>query len=82
MVNRDAPIEFNPALQLGLKYFFITYSVVNMREILITLIILRLPVQPNPLCPVAYHLDRLLSPIADSMRFSKNIYTPTEGMYY
>ncbi len=33
----------------------------------------------NPLCPVAYHLDRLLAPIGDSMRFSKNIYTPTEG---
>jgi hypothetical protein len=39
-------------------------------------------ITPNFYCPVAYHFDRLLSPLADNMRFSKNIYTPVEGWPY
>jgi hypothetical protein len=35
--------------------------------------------KPNFICPVAFHMERLLAPLADSMRFAKNIYTPTEG---
>jgi len=37
---------------------------------------------PNYLCPVAYHFERLLIPLADNMKFSKNIYSPMEGSQY
>lgn len=31
------------------------------------------------LCPVTYHIDRILAPIADSMNFAKNIQKPKGG---
>lgn len=35
----------------------------------------------TPLCPVTYHLDRILTPFADAMNIAKNIQKPSQSKY-